>query len=185
MSNMKNSLIANPMKQMLPAILISILTGCTFMGVDGQHNAWKEFHDRCVRQIASGQPVSTVGLEQGSIKNIAQGLRDRQNPTDTYWLPKNSLWTLQTNAEQSSCTVYVKSRGIQAYSLASSWLEKAYENGMFVPSHHSSDRGELLFENGNIAYIYISLEDHNEFMKDAYLMVHALDERLTFSHLPP
>lgn len=148
-----------------------LLSGCAFFGVDGQHNAWKEFQDRCIQPIAQHQTVRTAGLEQGSSQNIEQRLRALQDPGDTYWYPKNTLWVLQTNKDANRCTIYAKGRGTQVAARGEAWLAESRKAGSFLPDHYISSEGTLHFQDGRTAYIQVQLEDHNEFMKHAMLVI--------------
>lgn len=156
------------------AMSTTLLGACTFLGFDGQHDAWKEFHDRCIRQISEAKPVSTNELDQKSIYSIKQGLRAKQDPQDSYWGPENTLWILQTNRERNSCKFHVNSRGTLAFEKGMNWLAAANETGFFEPDHHISSEGLLHFEDGTTAEIFISWERHNKYITDAYFYIKKL-----------
>jgi hypothetical protein len=73
--------------------------------------------------------------------------------------------------EANRCTIYDKGRGTHVAARGEAWLAESRKAGSFLPDHHISSEGTLHFQDGRTAYIQVQLEDHNQVMKHAMLVI--------------
>lgn len=163
--------LGSRMRSLGYAFLPLALGACTFLGWDSQSDAWEEFRSRCIERIATQQPVLTAGLEKRDISAIAIELHSSQDPTDTYWAPKNGLWVLQTNSERTTCSIHAHGRGHKVVSSAQDWLRQKREIGAFEFNHYLGNQGVLRFPDGRDSYVKFDLARHNEFTVHASLQI--------------